>query len=251
VPLVSCGTGTKIAPATPLSGNWQITLNRQTNPVPLTYTGFLLQTNNSVTGSLILGDGCSGDGPVKGTINGQSLQLDVNEFGQNLTLTAALPSTGSASTFLGGQFSTVTGGCTYSSSGTWSAVQVAPITGPFHGKLVSSAGNGTVDVAGTFTQGPNTGASYATLSATLSTTSVPPFCSYVATASITGVISGTTATLFFFDANGTQMNTFPLVATVALDGTSLTVDYFFLPISSSCQTGNGQGDTGTLKLSFP
>lgn len=249
VTVLGCGSGTNTptAPPTPLSGNWQITLLRVANPVPLTYTGFLQQTGGAITGALILGDGCAGVGSVNGTLNGQDLQLDVNEFGQDLTLTGTLPSNGTAAG-LSGQFSTLTGGCSYASTGSWSAVLIKPLTGSFHGTLTSQAtpSNGTLDVTGTLTQGPNIGSSNATLSGSMTTTSVPPFCSYVPTASITGVISGTAVILNFFGPDGSQLNTIPINATITTNGGSLTADYAFQSMSKACP-----GDTGTLQLSFP
>jgi len=247
--LTGCGSTAKPQTSGPLSGNWQITLTPQINPpspLPM-YSGFLLQTGNSVAGSLVLGDGCAGVGPVSGSVSGNNFQLDVNEFGQDLSLTGAVPSPNSHS-FMGGQFSTLSGGCTTATTGTWSAYQIPSLTGPFHGTLTSSS-NGTVDLAGTFTQGPNTGASNATLNATVAATSVPPFCSYLTTGTITGVISGTSVSLFFYDANGTLLNVsgLPLSGTVERDGTSLTVlNYGFSGISKSCT-----GDNGELQLSFP
>ena len=241
--LPGCGSGSKPQTSGALSGNWQISLVPQLNSSPLTYSGFLLQTGNSVNGALILGDGCAGVGPVTGSVAGNNFELDIDEFGQSLNLTGTLPSPNSGA-FLGGQFSTLSGGCNAAQTGTWSAFQVPPLTGPFHGTMVSS--NGTVDVAGTFTQGSNTGASSATLSASIATTSVLPFCSYLTTGTITGVISGTTASLFFYGPNGNQLNSLPDLGTVKRDGSSLTIAYGFAGISKSCA-----GDNGTMQLSFP
>jgi hypothetical protein len=247
--LASCGGGSSnTSTSSTLSGNWLITLTRQTNPVPLLYSGFLIQSGKNVTGSLILGDGCSGVGPVTGTVNGQSLQLDINEFGQNLTLTGTIPSAGTTGVFIGGGFSTLSGGCTDASTGVWSAQQVAPINGTFHGTLVSgqSPSNGTVNVTGSFTQGSNIGASNASLTGTMTTSGTPPFCSYVTNASISGIISGTTASLTFYDPLGNRLNNLPLVVAVTPDGTSISGAYGFQAISKSCT-----GDIGTMQLTFP
>ena len=235
----------KPASTVSLAGNWVITLTPQTDPSsPVTYTGFLLQFGDEVTGSLILGDNCTGVGPVNGTINGQGLDLDINEFGQDLTLTGTLPS--GPGQIVTGQFSTLPGVCTSNSTGTWSAIQVAPITGAFSGTLVSNELNGTIDVAGSFTQGANTGASNATLSATITTTGALPFCSYLSSGSITGVISGTSVSLFFFGPDGQQLNTVPTTGKVNQTGTSMTASYTFPSTSKTCP-----GDFGTMSLSFP
>jgi len=248
--LLACGSS-KQSPTSAaqhsISGNWVITLDRQANPLPLTYTGFLLQTGKSVTGSLKLGDGCEGVGPVAGTFDGQNLQLNVSEFGQDLSLTGTLTSSDTGGTFLGGPFSTLAGGCTGASTGSWTGFKVNPLAGSFHGTLVSNESNGTVNVAGTITQGANIGASNSSLSGDLTTTGTPPFCSYVTTASITGTITGTTVNLFFFAPNGTQLNFVPIVAKLSPDASSLTAaGYQFQGVSKTCT-----GDSGSLQLSFP
>jgi hypothetical protein len=190
-----------------------------------------------------LGDGCAGVGSVTGTLSAQNLQLDVNEFGQDLSLTGTLPSAG---TVLGGQFSTLTGGCSDASTGTWTAVLVKTLTGTFHGTLVSVQANPTVNVTGTLTQGANVGASNATLSGSIVTNGTPPFCSYLTSATISGVISGTALSLSFFGPDGSQLNPVPIAATVTTDGSALTATYNFQSISKACP-----GDSGTLQLSFP
>jgi hypothetical protein len=245
--LIACGSGVSRTTTVPglFSGNWQFTLNRVANPIPLTYSGFLLQTGNLITGSLILGGECAGVGPVTGTITGQTFQLDVNESGQDLTLTGAIPSGGAGGVLLGGQFSTLGGGCTDASTGTWTSIQVTPLNGTFHGTLVSQT-NGTVDVTGALSQGPNGGASNAPLSGSMVTSSVPPFCSYATTATITGQISGTVASLFLFGANGAPLNADPIVAAITANGSGLSGSYSFQSISKACP-----GDIGTLQLSFP
>jgi hypothetical protein len=240
-----CGSGTKpVLTNGPLSGNWQLTLNRHANATPLTFSGFLLQSEKSLSGSLLLGDGCSGVGSVTGTVDGQSVLITVNELGQDLNLTGTIASdTGQIS----GEFSTLAGGCTqFASTGTWSAVAVKPLAGDFHGTLTSF--NGTLDVTGKLEQGPNTGGSTATLSGTITATGTA-LCSYLTTATIKGVISGTTISLDFYDANGAIIGQMPSTlapATVTPDGTSLSGGYSF-----SFQSGSCSGDIGTLQVTFP
>jgi hypothetical protein len=242
--------------STTFTGNWQITLNRHVNPVPLLYTGFLVQTGKSVSGSVVLGDGCQGVGPVTGAITGQSFQLTINEFGQAINLSGDLPS-GSAP--LDGQFSTLAGACTqFPSTGSWSAAQIKPLTGTFHGSLVSTNSNALVpslDVTGIITQGPNIGASSATLSGTLTAASYVAPCAYLTNATITGTISGTTVVWNLYGTAGTPMGRIPLpgglpggppTATISVDGSSLTGSYQFQPISSTCG-----GDQGSVQLTFP
>jgi hypothetical protein len=254
----ACGGGGSAVPqgGSSLSGNWQISLTRQATPNPvLVYTGFLLQSGNSIAGSLILGSLCSGVGPISGTVNGQNVSLVIDEFGQNISLTGAVPASSGAP--MGGQFSSVAGGCTASANtGTWSATQVVPIAGSFHGTFNSIVGNGSFNVNGTLSQGPNTGNSTATLSGTMSGTGAAGFCSYISSATVTGLISGTTVTLNLYGPDGAQFaqigqlvdvpgNNPPV--TVTPDGKLLAGQYLFPePPSSTCPQ-----DQGTFQLSFP
>jgi hypothetical protein len=236
--------GNKSSPksnADSLSGNWEITLDRHASTVPLTFSGFLLQSGNSVSGSVILGGNCQGVGPVKGTLDSQKLSLTISEFGQDLTLVGSAPS---SSGFLAGDFSTLPGGCTaFPNTGTWSAQMIPPLGGSFHGTLTSTS-NGTVNFTGTLAQGPNTGDSNAPLSGSVATTGSQQFCSYLTSASITGLVSGTAVTLNLFGPNGVQ--TTQINATASADGTSITGPYVFQTISNSCF-----GDQGTLQITFP
>lgn len=247
--MVACGSGKGggIATSTTnVSGNWQFTFERVANPIPLGYSGFLLQAGNSISGALILGGDCLGVGSVTGTLNQQTLQLDINEFGQDLTLTGTVPSPLTSSSLVGGQFSTLPGGCSFQSTGTWSATLVPPLSGPFHGSFVSTEENGTVNVTGTMTQGPNVGASNASLSGNMVTSGIPPFCSYITSATIVGVISGNTVNISIFGFNGSLVNVAPIVGTLTNNGSVLTATYGFSAISKSCT-----GDAGTFQLSFP
>jgi hypothetical protein len=250
-------SGNSSLPPGPVAGNWQMQLVSPSNDQPWQLSGFLLQSGNSVTGSFVsvpnvsTGFGCNGAGPVSGTLNGQNLKLDVNESGQDVSLLASFPSQApTSSTPLNGQFSTVAAGCTSSSTGTWSAVPVVPISGSFHGSFVSQQGNGTVDVTGTLNQGPNVGASNATLSGTINAAGPTSFCPYLNGDTLTGVISGTQVTLNIYDPGGSQIGQIPPVqqpqATLTPDAKSLTGNYIFQQISTSCI-----GDLGTLQLTFP
>jgi|HubBroStandDraft_6_1064221.scaffolds.fasta_scaffold00141_30 hypothetical protein len=252
---VACGSGSVVSPSTGLSGNWVLTLQRHAHPVPVVYTGFLLQSGSSVAGSVILGGGCDGVGPVVGTLDGANLSLTINEFGQDVSLTGTLPTgSPSGSTFIGGAFSSVAGGCAdFVSTGTWSAVRVTPLSGTFHGTLVgvSNSTTDTFNVTGTLTQGANTASSNAMLSGSITATGAPHFCAYLSTATITGLISGTGVTLNLFDSTGNQITQIA-PASVATTGTSLTCAqgatscFTFPAISNACT-----GEQGTIQLSFP
>jgi len=248
---LACGNGaTKTPPASgSMSGNWQFTLTRHSNLVPETFSGFLQQQGDSVTGSFILGAGCSGVGPVSGTLAGQNLQLDVNEFGQDLSLTGTLPSGApSPSTFISGEFSTLSGGCmSFPSTGTWSAIQVQPIAGAFHGTLALSSQ--MLNVTGTLTQGPNTGSSNAGFSGSITAAGAPNFCAYLTSAAITGQISGTGAILNLYGPDGSPIGQIGNPGTPALvsqNGSSLSGEASFSQISKSCT-----GDSGQLQITFP
>jgi len=271
-----CGGGSGTAAQSgSLSGNWQISLARQANPTTLLiYTGFLLQSGDSIAGNLLFYFGtdplsnCSGLVPITGTVAGSNLSMTIDEFGEQVSL-QGMPSP------MGGEFSNVAGGCTdFANSGTWSAIQVAPLAGSFHGTFTSTEGNGTINVTGTLAQGPNTGASSASLSGTLAATG-SSFCSYLSSATFSGLISGTTVELGLYGPNGSEITQLgqvgeinntdivpsPGVCTVASpqngvnadpcllvtpDGTSLTGNYYFPSPSAGCLA-----DQGTVNLSFP
>lgn len=250
---ISCGSGGKAtAPTGALSGNWQISLNRHVLPNPaLVFSGFLIQSGNSISGTVSLGSNCLGVGPVSGTIDDQNVALTINEFGEEISLQGSMPT---ATEPMTGEFSNLAGGCTaYTNTGTWSAIQIAPLSGGFHGTFVSSPaiGNGTVDVSGTLNQGPNTGNSSASLSGNINATSDAQFCSYLSSATITGLISGTAVMLNLYGPNGAEiaqignLSSTPAV-TVTPDATSVSGTYVFPGTSTSCT-----GDQGTFQLTFP
>ncbi len=262
----ACGGGgnAKNLSSGPLSGNWQITLVRHAVPTqPLIYTGFIIQSSNSVSGNLILGSafigsGCSGVGPISGNVNGQNLTLDISEFGEDVSLTGTMSS---SSPPLNGEFSFLAGGCNaFPGTGTWSAFEVAPINGSFHGTFTSTLpppNNGTVNVAGALTQGPNTGSSTATLTGNISVTGATHFCNYLSTATITGLISGTSVSLNLFGPDGaliTQLGQIgqlgnPQIAsqtTVNANATAMSGPYTFPAISTTCTQ-----DQGTFQITFP
>lgn len=253
---VGCGGGNKAATAAPgiLSGNWQITLMRHANNTPQVFTGFLQQNGNSVTGSLVLGDGCSGVGPVTGTLNNQNLQLEISEFGQDLSLTGVLPPGSPApGKFISGEYSSLSGGCAdFPTTGTWSAFQVSPINGSFHGTFTSSSQATPLQVTGVLNQGPNTGSSNTPITGSITAqVNGTPFCSYLTTATITGYISGTAVTLNLYGTNGSLITEIP--ATISQDASSMTCSsvaakscFSFPEISGGCT-----GEVGYIQLSFP
>jgi hypothetical protein len=254
--IVGCGGGgnkTQTASADILSGNWQITLMRHANSTPEIFTGFLQQTQNSLTGSLTLGAGCSGVGPVTGTLNNQNLQLEINEFGQDVSLTGTLPPGAPApGKFISGQYSSLSGGCAdFPSTGTWSAFQVSPIQGAFHGTFTSTSQATPLQVTGVLNQGPNIGLSNTTLSGTITAQAGNQFCSYLTTATITGYVSGTAVTMSLFGTDGSLIT--EIAAAVSPDASTMACSslapkscFAFPAISSGCT-----GEVGSIQLSFP
>jgi hypothetical protein len=252
----SKGAGTS-STSSAISGNWQITLTRHNSTEQWTFSGFLMQSGSTVNGSFVLGVGCQGVGPVTGTIDGQNLQLTVGSFGQDFNLSATLPSGSSTATTMSGQFSTLPGACVdFTSSGTWTAIRIPPLSGSFQGSFIAGGAGGiTINVIGTLTQGPNIGASNATLSGTMAATGAPAFCSYIGQTTVTGVISGTSATLNFYGPDGTLIGQAPSPGgafpplTVSPDGNSITGSFNFNGISSSCSGFSGGGQSG-MTLTF-
>jgi len=266
VTTAACGGGsTAVSSNALLSGNWQITLVRHAVPTqPLTYTGSLTQSGNSLSGNLILGSGfigsgCSGVGPVSGTVNGQNVSLTINQFGEDVSLTGTLPASNTAP--MNGEFSWLPGGCNaFPGTGTFTAIQVTPINGSFHGTFTSTLpppNNGTINVVGTLTQGPNTGGSTANLTGNISVVGSPHFCSYLSTATITGLISGTSVSLNLFGPDGsliTQIGQIGQIGnpqvtsevTISENGAALSGPYTFPAISTGCN-----GDQGTFQVTFP
>jgi hypothetical protein len=259
------GGGTPASSSEPLSGNWQIILTRHAVPTqPLTFTGFLTQSGDSVSGNLILGSGfigsgCSGVGPVTGTVTGQNVSLNINQFGEDVSLVGTMPAGNAAP--MNGAFSWLAGGCNaFPGTGTYSAFQVTPISGSFHGTFTSTLpppNNGTVNVVGTLTQGPNTGGSTANLTGSISVVGTPHFCSYLSTATVTGLISGTSVSLNLFGPDGSLIAQIGQIGqignpqvttevTVTADATALSGPYTFPAISASCI-----GDQGTFQVTFP
>jgi hypothetical protein len=199
----------------PLAGNWQFTM---TPPSDNSFTGgmqggFLLQNKQSVTGGVIYSIASpasqggspavcnSGSAPITGTINGQSVTLTVPAATQTFTLTGTLSTDGS--TMMGTYASTDGKGCGTAQTGLqWQAASVQPLTGAVQGSFHSEAGgplnHQDFPVSGTLTQGPNVGASNATITGTLSFQGYP--C--LDNASVNGQISGNSVILQIIANNG-------------------------------------------------
>lgn len=219
----------------PLSGNWQFTMAPQTDGVPgdPTFTGglqggFFLgngavtgQTVYSITSSTSNTGACnSGTAPVSVTISGQNVTITEVAGTQTFTLTGTVSSDGS--TMMGTYSSTAgtaPGGspCGYAETGlSWSAVTVPPLTGSITGSLHSGGTgdnsgllNQDFPVTGSLAQGPNIGASNATVTGTLSfidpVTGMSDYpCIPAGYVSVNGQISGNTVILQLIDLSGSN-----------------------------------------------
>jgi len=219
-----------------LAGNWQFTMAAQTDGVPgdPTFTGgieggFLLQSNGSVTGQMVYsvtsstsvtGACNSGSAPLSITVSSQNVVITQIAGTQTYTLTGTLSSDGS--TMMGTYTSTAGtaadgSACGYAENGlSWSAVSVPPlsgsITGSFHsGGTGDNSGllNQDFPVTGSLSQGPNIGASNATITGTLNfldpLTGLSDYpCIPAGTVSMNGQISGNTVILQLIDLNGSN-----------------------------------------------
>ncbi len=243
----SCGGGGSSSSQNgPLSGNWQLAFQQEFPHPPITFpvSGFLLQSKNSVTGSFVVPGDCSGAGPVTGTLSGQSVTLTINEGGSTLTLTGQVSSDNKS---MAGSYAGVGGGCgATSTTGTWSAILVPPLTGNFTGTISNSTYMELVTgvtppapimVSGTMTQSSNIGASNASLSGTITATTYP--CFY--TASLTGTITGQNVDLTVYGL-GPQIGYIGQNPTSGLGTPAMvTADAGSALSLTATNTGNGDG----------
>ena len=196
----------------------------------------------------MLGDGCPGVGPVNGTLKGQDLQLYINEFGQDISLTGTFNPIAEGGTAASGQFSKLIGGCSFQSTGNWSAVQIPVVTGAFKGAITSSF-IPTSNVTGSISQGANIGSSSSTITATinLDSSSSQTFCPIPSQMSMTGVISGTSLSLFFYDQLGNPLATAPQIGTVTPDGRTVTTT---VPLTAPSSTGTCIATPASLTMTL-
>lgn len=239
--VLSCGGGSaKNLNVGLLSGNWQIGL-QPTLPTTGTPTesGFLLQSGSSLTGQFVLAGQtqCSGVGSAQGTLTGSNVEITLTQTGQTVTLTGTAAGDGST---MGGTYAVLNSGCgNATSTGTWAANPVKPVTGTFLATFDSySLGAYTFSV--NVTQGANTGASIATLSGTATSSNAP--CGNNLT--IDGAVGGTSIVFNFLTPGGTAVGQF--TGTTSTDATTLNGTFDFLAQSSivSCAAG----DAGSITM---
>lgn len=242
----ACGGGGHSDPSNAsgmLSGNWQMTLTESQPPPSAsdvqTESGFLTQSGNSLAGALVLSGAtlCPGLGTPSGTVSGSNVAITLDQVAQTVTLTGTASSDG---TSMAGEYSVLASGCGSSALGTFTATQVSPISGSFQATFSSGEFIGQVyNFAGTLTQGPNTGTSYATLSGTMTSTNAPCINNF----SIAGEVSGTSVVFNFLASDGSSQGSYR--GSTTTDGTTLTGTYDFLAQSNGCF-----GDAGTVTMAF-
>lgn len=226
--MTSCGGGSSSAPG--LSGNWQLTLvNTQTN-ASKSESGFLLQSGNSVTGSVLLTGqtNCAGTGSAQGKVNGSNVDITVNQVGQTVGLTGTIATGGSA---MSGAYTILASPCGNSQVGTWSASLVSPLTGNLNATFTSTATPGLVfQFTGTINQGPNAGGTSASLSGSMQSTNAPCLTNL----SLAGQISGTTIVLNLLSTEGIAIGQY--LGTTTTNASTVTGTYNLQP-QSPLQSG--------------
>ena len=259
------------------AGNWQFTL---TPPADGSFVGgpqggFLLQNNGAITGAVVYSVGLpqqgsnpticnSGSASVTGKLNGSTVTLTAVAGQQTFTLTGTL-----SGTTIAGTYNTTDGnGCGTAQNGLqWSAVSIPPLNGSVQGTFHSTGSGSTTSfrdqdfqVTGSLTQGPNIGASNATITGTLNFVGYP--C--MMTASLNGQISGSSVILQIIGTDGLNdgqigapigsSTPFPAPASFAsvagANGYILHGVNAYGINTSSCKQSNTPGDVGNVCLAL-
>jgi hypothetical protein len=198
----------------PLTGNWQMSLVQEyPAPVtPLSVSGFLTQSNQTLAGSVegptitkTSGTVCGGTAQITGTVNGQTVAFTENLGGTTYNFTGTLSSDNQS---MAGVYVGQGGACfAQPTTGTWSALLIPPLDGNFTGTLSGSSYMALltgitpvapITVSGSITQSSNAGGSNASLTGTITATGYPCF----STVSLSGTISGQNVYLNVFEYNG-------------------------------------------------
>jgi len=269
--LTGCGGGNSSDPPASgqIAGDWQFSM---ASPADGSFIGglqggFLLQQNSTASGSVVYSIAVpqsqgvpticnSGTTPVKATVTGQNVSLTAVAGAQLFTLTGTLSKDGS--TIMGTYTTTDGKGCGTAQSGLqWSAVLVQPLTGAVEGSFHSTGGNSrdqNFQVTGTLTQGPNIGASNATVTGTLTFQNYPCLDS----ASVNGQISGSSVVLHVIATSGLEVGQIGALpgstnpGPVVFDTSSKTAGYVlhgtngYGITTKTCPGGNTPGDQGNI-----
>jgi len=250
--LVSCGGSSSPAPQNTglMTGNWQLNLTEGFPPpaTQISVGGFLVQSNNSVTGSvqgptIVGGSGtapCGGISPFVGTISGQNISFSLNPGGTEFDFTGTVSSNGQT---MSGSYQALGGACLgVPTSGTWMGTQVPPLNGSFTGTLVSTeympaytgllgSSGIPISVSGSFTQSPNNGASNASLTGTITAVGYPCF----KTAYLSGTINGQNVYLDVYDYSGVQIGTLGVPGSGGIAGSATPATVVLGPTGVSLQ----------------
>jgi hypothetical protein len=210
------------------AGNWQFTMAAPSDKSFMggIQSGFLQQNGNALSGTVVYSIGAapstvntatacnSGPAQITGTVNGSNVVLTVNAGGQTFTLAGTLSADGT--TMMGTYTSTAgpltpvgaTGmqSCGSAQSGLqWSALSVPPLNGAVSGNFHDNGGQ-DFPVTGFLTQGPNVGASSATVTGTLTFQGNTCLGSAAhQTVSLNGTISGKYVVLQMFTDKGVNI----------------------------------------------
>jgi len=267
--LSGCGTSSSSSAGNaPLSGNWQFTTFA--SPSDNSFSGglqggFLLQKGNTVEGQIVYSissptavqNPCSGGAAaITGTVNGLKVSLVATGGSQSFKLDGTLSQ--DAKTMSGTYSSTDGQGCGSAQTGLqWTAILVAPISGPIQGSFHSTGqGNQTrltnqdFLVTGLLQQGPNIGAGSATVTGSLNFQGYPCLSS----ASVSGQISGNSVVLQIIGSNGLNAGKIggPPLNSVLVSSSSS--GYFlqgsngYSVTTKACPGGNLPGDEGNICL---
>jgi hypothetical protein len=268
-----------------VGGNWQFTLTLPADnsfvggtrtpacspptkggPIPVCFSGFLLQNNASVTGQLAYSItmpgppaiACGGSAVTSGTVSGPNVTLTVAAASQTFSLSGTLSADGSTMT---GTYNTVaTPDCGTAQTGlAWSASLVPPLTGAVQGSIHSEgsgdpAASQEYVVTGFLNQGPNIGANNATVTGTLNFSGYP--C--LDTASVSGQISGNSVILQLVGQNGLVVGQIGSAIGEVTFQSSTAGGYIiqgqtgFGVTTKSCPSGNlgAAGDSGYICLAL-
>jgi hypothetical protein len=210
VALSGCGGSSSSRTSVGLAGNWQFTM---APPADSSFSGgmlggFITQSGKNATGQVAYAvsaptaaqNPCAaGSAPITGTVSGQSVTLTAVAGLQTFKLTGTLSQDGKTMT---GTYSSTDGqGCgTAQPSLSWTATQVPSVSGTVQGSFHSTLTNRAFAVSGFLTQGPNVGASSATVIGTLTFQSYT--CVPSSTVSVNGQISGDSVVAQIIDATG-------------------------------------------------
>ena len=261
------------------SGNWQF---KMTPPSDSSFVGglqggFVLESKGSVTGSAVYSVALppppnsggsttvcnSGSAPVTGTVSGQTVNLTAVAGLQSFSLTGTLSADGS--TITGTYNSSDGNGCGTVQSGLqWTAVSVPALNGVIQGSF-HSTGSGAVTslkdqnfaVTGSLVQGPNIGASNATITGTLTFQDYPCF----GTASVNGQISGNSLILQIITpdglnvgqigaAPGNSVQSAVTVSNSATGGVVVQGANGYGVSTKTCKGANTPGDVGNICLAL-